>query len=111
MFFFHPKDHFQPLFYTKHIENIIVTLLNQSMTLKYAKTNTSKPKIKNLLYLFFRHFQSKKKHIAHPFIIWKQFVIKIDRFYGQNHHQQQLSLSMLESGRSFSLLPPKKIKK
>ena len=61
-------------------------------------------------YLFFSsRFQGKKIHNlkTHPPHHIEPFDIKIDYFDGQNHHQQQLSFSKLESIDLFSLLHQK----
>ena len=75
--FFHLKSHFQSIFYPKHLENTLETLLKQSMATKKPinrpKTRNP-PEIKILLKLrsvVLGVFKVKKKHLnITPLIIW-----------------------------------------
>jgi hypothetical protein len=92
--FFHLKSHFQSIFYPKHLENTLETLLKQSMATKKPinrpKTRNP-PEIKILLKLrsvVLGVFKVKKKTLKHnhPHHM-EPFDTKINYFGGQNLSQ------------------------
>jgi len=113
-FFFHPKSHFQPIFYQKHLENTLETLLNQSMATK-KPTNRLKtwnpPKTKipsELRFVVLGAVEVKKNLNVTPSHHMKSVDTKINRFGDYNLPKRLLSLFRLESGDSLSLFPTEK---
>ena len=104
------RNSFLTYFDSKHPEDILGTLLKQSILSKNTKIDrkpkiNSKPKIFLSLYFF---FQGKKTHNLNSHHHMKPFDIKINCFGGLNLSQQQHFLYKSESGDLIFLLYQKK---